>query len=120
PLPHHAVLPGLDINEWGELVHFSQKQRNLVLKISGFSEIGWGGRSVQIGSDLPHPEWQTAIQRALDDFPHHPWLLQRFHKGRIVEQPSFDSANNSIQNSRGRVRLCPYYFVNDGKAEPRA
>ena len=29
----------------------SQKQRDLVLKISGFSELGWGSRSVVIGSD---------------------------------------------------------------------
>lgn len=112
PIPHHAVLPGLEINHWGELAHFSQKQRDLVLKISGFSEIGWGSRSVVVGSDTPQAEWQAAIERALGDFPHHPWILQRFHKSRLVEQPFFDSASGQMETLRGRVRLCPYYFAN--------
>jgi len=116
PLPHHAVLPGLEINDWRELAHFSQKQRDLVLKISGFSDIGWGSRGVHIGSDLAHPEWQAAVERALNDFPHHPWLLQRFHKGRLVEQPYFNAAG-AVETMRGRVRLCPYYFILNGRAE---
>lgn len=111
PIPHHAVLPGLEINHWGELAHFSQKQRDLVLKISGFSEIGWGSRSVVVGSDTPQPEWQAAIERALADFPHNPWILQRFHKSRLVEQPYFDPASGRMEIMRGRVRLCPYYFA---------
>jgi hypothetical protein len=80
PLPHHAVIPGWRINDWRELAAFSQKHRILVIKISGFSEIGWGARSVKIGSDLPHQEWQTAIEHALDRLSASPWILQRFHK----------------------------------------
>jgi len=119
PLPQHAVIPGLEINAWSELALFSQKQRDLVLKISGFSEIGWGSRSVHIGSDLPQREWEGAVDRAVNDFAHHPWILQRFHKGRIVEQPFFDTAAGAVETMRGRVRLCPYYFVIDGRAELR-
>ena len=119
PLPHHAVIPGLEINDWRELAAFSQKHRDLVIKISGFSEIGWGARSVKIGSDLPHQEWQTAIEHALTDFPHHPWILQRFHKAGIVEHPFFASDSGSIETMKGRVRLSPYYFVINGKAELR-
>ena len=115
PLPQHAVIPGLDIHDWNELMRFSQKQRDLILKISGFSEIGWGSRSVTLGSDAPQAEWQAAIERALGDFAHHPWILQRFHKGRLVEQPYLDPATNSIVSLRGRVRLCPYYFLVEGK-----
>ena len=118
PLPHHAVLPGLEINDWRELAEFSQKQRDLVLKISGFHETAWGSRSVHIGSDMPQPEWQAAVEKALADFPEHPWILQRFHKGRLVEQPFYNDAGN-VETMRGRVRLCPYYFVIDGKAELR-
>ena len=116
PLPHHAVIPGLDIVDWRELGAFSQKQRGLVLKISGFSEIGWGSRSVKIGSDLPHQEWQAAIERAIDDFPHHPWILQKFHHARVLEHPYFDPATSEEHKMRGRARLCPYYFVREGKA----
>jgi hypothetical protein len=115
PLPQHAVIPELEIHDWRELMAFSQKQRELILKISGFSEIGWGSRGVILGSDAPHGEWRAAIERALADFPHHPWILQRFHKGRLVEQPYLDPATGTIATLRGRVRLCPYYFVIDGK-----
>ena len=115
PLPQHAVIPGLDVHDWSEVMHFSQKQRDLILKISGFSEIGWGSRSVTLGSDAPQAEWQAAIQRGLDEFPHHPWILQRFHKGRLVEQPYRDPASGELATLRGRVRLCPYYFVHDNR-----
>jgi hypothetical protein len=119
PLPQHAVIPGLEINRWQELAQFSQKHRDLVLKISGFSEIGWGSRSVSIGSDLPHQEWQAAIDEALTSFAHHPYILQRFHKGRLVEQPVYNAKTNGIDTMKGRVRLSPYYFVIDGRAELR-
>ena len=119
PLPHHAVIPELEIHSWDELKHFSQKQRDLILKISGFSELGWGSRSVTLGSDAPQPEWQAAITHALESFQHHPYILQRFHKGRLVEQPFVDPSSGAVVTMRGRVRLCPYYFLIDGKAELR-
>jgi hypothetical protein len=119
PLPQHAVIPGLEIHSWGELKHFSQKQRDLILKISGFSELGWGSRSVALGSDAPQPEWQAAITHALESFPHHPYILQRFHKGRLVEQPFVDPTSGKVETMRGRVRLCPYYFLVAGKADLR-
>ena len=115
PLPQHAVIPGLEIHDWSELMHFSQKQRDLILKISGFSELGWGSRSVTLGSDVPQADWQASIAHAIADFPHHPWILQRFHKGRLVKQPYLDPASRTIATLRGRVRLCPYYFLIDGK-----
>jgi hypothetical protein len=115
PLPQHAVIPELNVRDWREVMDFSQKQRELILKISGFSEIGWGSRSVTLGSDASHSEWQAALERALADFSHHPWILQRFHKGGLVEQPYFDVATNTIATLRGRVRLCPYYFVSDNR-----
>jgi hypothetical protein len=115
PVPHYAVIPGLEIQSWEELGGFSQKQRDLVLKISGFSPIGWGSRSVVIGSDVAQEEWRQAVNRALEDFPANPWILQQFHRARVVEHPWFDDAGR-VQTMRGRVRLCPYYFVIDGRA----
>ncbi len=117
-LPQHAVIPGLEIQSFEELKHFSQKQRELILKISGFHETAWGSRSVVLGSDASQQEWQAAITEALAEFPAHPYILQRFHKGRLVDQ-RFLNAAGQIETMHGRVRLCPYYFVIDGKAELR-
>ncbi|MEP6671397.1 MAG: hypothetical protein ABJF10_19700 [Chthoniobacter sp.] len=114
-LPQHAVIPGLEIQSFEEVKHFSQKQRELILKISGFHETAWGSRSVVLGSDASQHEWETSISEALAEFPQHPYILQRFHKGRLVDQ-RFLNAAGEIETMHGRVRLCPYYFVIDGKA----
>jgi hypothetical protein len=119
PLPQHAVIPGLEIHSWEELKTFSQKQRELILKISGFHETAWGSRSVVLGSDTPGPEWSAALDAALAEAGTHPHILQRFHKGRLVEQPHLDPATGQIVTMKGRVRLCPYYFVLDGQASLR-
>jgi hypothetical protein len=117
PLPHHAVLPRLEIQDFRELADLSQSERELVLKVSGFSEISWGSRSVRIGHDLPQAEWKSAVDTAIADFPEQPWLLQEFRHARRVEHARWD-ANDDLSIMDGRVRLCPYYFVSgEGKSE---
>jgi len=111
PVPHHAVIPGLEIQDWRELKKFSQRQREFVLKVSGFSELAWGSRGVFVGQDLPQREWAGCIEQAIASFSNGPFILQKFFKGRLVEQPYYDPATNSIETLLGRVRLCPYYFV---------
>jgi hypothetical protein len=118
-LPQHAVIPVLEIQSFEELKSFSQKQRDLILKISGFHETAWGSRSVVLGSDSSQVEWQASITSALAEFANHPYILQQFHKGRLVDQPYLQPSTGRIETMRGRVRLCPYYFVIDGKAELR-
>ena len=119
PLPPHAVLPGLEINDWKEMGGFSQPERELILKISGFSPKAWGARGVYLGSDLAAGEWQRQIELALEEFPHHPHILQRFVKGALVAHSWVDDAG-LVQTMKGRVRLCPYYFVpgNESNARP--
>ncbi len=114
PLPPHAVIPELGINDWREMAKFSQKQRELVLKMSGFHEQAWGGRSVSVGQDLSAGEWAAAIERAVTSFSSNPFILQRFGKSRLVPARWFDFEANEVREFKGRVRLCPYYFV-DGK-----
>jgi hypothetical protein len=111
PLPPHAVIPGLGIHHWRELAKFSQRQRELVLKISGFHEHAWGSRGVYVGHDLPSGEWAGAIDRALDSFATHPFILQRFEKSRVVDAEYYDTDSDAVREFKGRVRLCPYYFV---------
>jgi hypothetical protein len=110
-VPHHAVIPGLEIQDWRELKKFSQKQREFVMKVSGFSELAWGSRGVFVGQDLPQREWADCIEQAIASFSRGPFILQKFFKGRLVEQPYYDPATKSIETLVGRVRLCPYYFV---------
>jgi hypothetical protein len=111
PVPHHAVIPSLEIQDWRELKKFSQKQRAYVLKVSGFSELAWGSRGVFVGQDLPQREWADSIEQALSSFSRGPFILQKFFKGRLVKQPYYNPATQSIETLVGRVRLCPYYFV---------
>ncbi len=111
PLPPHAVIPELGIHDWREMAGFSQKQRELVIKISGFDADAWGARSVTVGHDVPAGEWAAAIEHALGSFPAKPYILQRFHRSRVVETEWADLKQNQLQPMIGRVRLCPYYFV---------
>lgn len=109
PLPPHGVIAGLDINDWREMAGFSQKRRELVLKISGFHEHAWGSRGVYVGHDLPATEWGAAIEHALASFPRHPFILQQFEKSKLVEATHIE--DNEVRTFAGRARLCPYYFV---------
>lgn len=115
PLPPHAVLPGLEVHDWSEVAAFSQKERNLILKISGFSELAWGSRGVHMAADLPQGEWRGVLEGALACYDQHPYILQQFRKGRLVEQPYVDSRGEA-RVMQGRVRLCPYYFLAEGKS----
>jgi hypothetical protein len=110
PLPVHAVIPELNIQSWSELARFSQKQRELVLKVSGFSPLAWGSRGVNVGSDMSAEQWAAEVQKGLDEFSTHPRLLQRFAKGAVVRQ-EYVAENDEIVSLSGRARICPYYFV---------
>ena len=111
PLPPQAVFPRLEAHSWQEVAAFSQKQRALVLKLSGFSPNAWGSRSVVMGHDVSQPEWAVALAQAQGDFNSNPWVMQEFRAARLVEHPYFDPATGAMRIMQGRVRLCPYYFV---------
>ncbi len=119
PLPQHAVIPRLEIHDWREAAKFSQRDRELLLKVSGFSPLGWGSRGISLGSDLAHGEWEKRIGNALATFDSSPTIMQRFHKGRLVEHRYWDADSNELKTMKGRVRLCPYYFVADNKVKLR-
>ncbi len=111
PLPPFAVWPKLDIQSWHEMKTFGGKQRQLVLKISGFSERGWGSRGVFIGHDLSQEQWGAAISEALASFPTNPFVLQEFHRAKVVTHPAWDEEKQATRAMQSRVRLCPYYFA---------
>jgi hypothetical protein len=111
PLPPHAELPELCIQSFGELSTFSQKERELVIKASGFSERAWGARSVVIGSDVSQADWRDAVESALFAFNTQPHVLQRFHKAAIFTHSVFDAVSGAVLPFQAKVRLCPYYFA---------
>jgi hypothetical protein len=115
PLPHNAVYPRLEIQDWNQLGAFSQKERDLIIKISGFDGRAWGARGVSLGSDLSRADWEGAIGNALHEFPEHPYILQAFRHSVLTEQSYYD-ADGSLLAMKGRARLSPYFFVDAGKA----
>ncbi len=120
-LPPHAIIPGLTsqgspIQNWGQLKEATKKERELVLKPSGFSELAWGSRGVAIGHDMSGEEWGTAIEQALESFGRTPYLMQRFHKGRRYGISYYDFDTKTTKSMQGRARLCPYYLVAGDKA----
>jgi hypothetical protein len=119
PLPQHAVIPRLEIHDWREAAKFSQKDRDLLLKVSGFSPLGWGSRGIALGSDLPHADWEKRIEHALATFESSPTILQRFHKGRLFEHSYWDPDSGELKVMKGRVRLCPYYFLESDRVKLR-
>jgi len=119
PLPQHAVIPRLEIHDWREAAKLSQKDRDLLLKVSGFSPLGWGSRGIALGADLPHAQWEQRIERALETFEQSPTILQRFHKGRLFEHRYWDPESGELKTMKGRVRLCPYFFVEQDRVKLR-
>lgn len=111
PLPAHGAIPELNLTDWNQLKTLSQKERNLILKISGYSEQAWGARGVFLGNDLSSGDWSAAVDVALRSFEKSPHVLQRFHKPRTVETRWFDFEAETEVTMQGRVRLCPYFFV---------
>ena len=119
PLPQHAVIPRLEIHDWREAAKFSQKDRDLLLKVSGFSPLGWGSRGIALGSDQPHAEWEKRIEYALATFQSSPTILQKFHKGALFDHQYWDPDSGELKAMKGRVRLCPYYFVEGDRVRLR-
>ena len=116
PLPPSAIIPGLTldgkaVSDWQQLAQATQKQRQCVLKPSGFSELAWGSRGVVVGHDIPQSAWAAKLDHALDAFTTTPYVFQAFHKGRQYEMTYWDERTGQPASMEGRARLSPYYFV---------
>ena len=121
PLPPTAVIPGLRyrnhaVSSWEWLGEATQKERQYVMKVSGFSELAWGSRGVSIGHDMSQQAWKNTLSHALDSFRTAPSILQAFHKGKLVVVEYYDNISGEKTSMEGRVRLSPYYFVSGDEA----
>jgi hypothetical protein len=131
PLPPGAVLDGPRVggralSDWRDLAGASQKERDLIIKISGYHETAWGARSVVLGSDCSREEWQQGVNRAIELAPANLHVLQAYRKPRRLEHLAYDSppaaglsaegpAKAEASAKAGRLRLCPYYFLVGGQ-----
>ncbi|MDQ8202378.1 hypothetical protein [Pelagicoccus sp. SDUM812003] len=121
PLPPGAVLDGplaqgKPLHDWMELAEASQKERNLVLKISGFHETAWGSRSVVIGNDVSREDWSEALREAVDMAETHPHIIQEFKKSVRLKHPLYGE-DGEVYEAHGRLRLNPYFFVEGDQAK---
>ncbi len=125
PLPPGAVLDGprvggRQLNDWRDLIGASQKERDLIIKVSGFHETAWGARSVVLGSDCSREEWQAGVEGALRMAPANLHVLQEYRKPKRVHHALYELQAGAPTVSAvkdGRLRLCPYYFVVNGEAK---
>jgi len=121
PLPPGAVLDapsaaGRPLNSWADLIGATQKERDLIIKISGYHETAWGARSVVLGSDSSKQEWQAGVERAVAMAESSLHVLQTYRKPRRVRHRVFDR-EQQVREVDGRLRLCPYYFVIGGETK---
>ncbi len=119
-LPPSAILDapyigGKPIWCWEQLGEASQKDRNYIIKMSGYNELAWGARSVVLGTDSPRNEWSGGIKNALDQSGTNLHILQDYHKPKRLEHPIYQD-NSGLSVQEGRVRLNPFFFVWEGKA----
>ena len=115
PVPANAFLHAPTVGErpissWDETRAGSQRERNLVLKVSGYHETAWGARSVVLGNDVSRESWTAALRAAMRTGSERLHVLQRFHKPSRLKHPVFDPGTKEVFERDGRVRLCPFYF----------
>ena len=60
---------------------------------------------------MSQADWIVAVDDAVRDFEKSPSVLQRVEKPKTVEASWFDFEKCEVVPMKGRVRLCPYYFV---------
>jgi hypothetical protein len=102
PLPQHAVIPRLEIHDWRVAAKFSQKDRDLLLKVSGFSQLGWGSRGIALRATYRTPIGKR-IEHALATFESSPTSCSGFTRGRLFEHSFWDSDSGELKVMKGRV-----------------
>ncbi|MDR2863284.1 MAG: hypothetical protein LBV54_05360, partial [Puniceicoccales bacterium] len=113
---HAPPVNGKPICNWTDLANASQKERNLIIKASGFHESAWGARSVTLGSDVSRDEWLAAIEDAIDSDNETFYVMQDYHKPTRVRHPVYRE-DGTVEETEGRVRLCPFFFTGEGTLE---
>ena len=120
PLPQHAVIPGLEIHDWRELASFSAKAARSHFENQRLLR-------TRLGQPQRHARLRRAAQRMAGRAAAGASRTSRITR---TSCSAFTKAGSSSSRSsirppaisrlmRGRVRLCPYYFVVGGKTRLR-
>lgn len=121
PFGPNAILNGplienKPLKSWQDMKTLSQKNRNFVIKRSGYHNDAWGAKSVTLGTDSSQSEWAEALNQAINESEKAPFILQEFKKPITLTHPIYNQEGIS-QDLPGRVRLCPYYIKNKESPE---
>jgi len=117
-LPPHAAIPELNLTDWQQLKTLSQKERDLILKVSVFPSMP-GARGAFF--------WAAFVAGGLErgggpgDFPAFKFAVRfaRYEKPRLVEAEWFDFEKNQTVPMKGRARLCRIIFLSAARATRR-
>ena len=122
PIPPHASVSDLEIdnikiNNWDQLKGLSKKNREMVIKPSGFCELAYESKGVTVGHDMSEEMWNKNLQNGLDKFKQNPYLLQVFHKAMRKTMHYYDFFEDKVKPMRGRTLIRPYFYIIDGIAK---
>lgn len=108
---HGLEVDGRPIGDFAELKTLSKRERQFVLKPSGFSPLGWGSRGVRVGPDLPSETWAQSVDEAMQSYPDVAWVLQKLMPTRLLPVQYLDQERGTVAEMQGRIRLNPYYMA---------
>ena len=111
--------PGLTTN-WEQLKELSQKDRNLILKISGFSEQAWARAASGWGAICRETNGRRRSMRRRPGSGSHPASCSVTTGQAGWMRSGMTSSLAKRSRVQGRVRLCPYYFVHGGWEQTQA
>lgn len=94
-----------------ELKQTSRRGRPLVLKPSGFSPLAWGGHGFSRGKDYTTGRWAKTIDAYLELASTNPYIIQAYQQSVLQPVQHYEHASESITGFTGKLRLCPYYFL---------
>jgi len=106
------LLAGKPMTDWSQLIEASKKERNLIIKISGFHESAWGARSVTLGSDSSRLTGRVPSSKRSHGGHLAAYFTDLRKAKRAYATPSIRD-DGSLYQMEGRLRLCPYYFVDE-------
>jgi hypothetical protein len=107
---HGLKIKGQPIHRFHALKNLGVKEREYVIKPSGFSEIAWGSRGVKIGHDLSVKEWNDVLDKALESFTTLPYVMQPFEKAKKHPVSVYLPKEGKLIDTYGRALIRPYYF----------